>query len=197
MAAAGRAFGVVEQVDQRLDVIAAEHGAEQFRGMHPGDERGLGLALGDGGQESGLDVGRLVHARGDPVGDQINQEGFLALGRVFEQFDQVSGLLRSQRQRGNAHSGAFGGLLAIGFEHGENPFDSVMVWLRWIPATRGKSTEIIRATGRNRVVPALTRRGYKNPAGQGRVKVERIRLLRSVLPSQESSAPGTTRRYRV
>jgi hypothetical protein len=79
----------------------------------------LGFALGDGGQKGGLDVGGLVDAGRYSVGDQFEQEVFLALRRVFEQFDQIGGLPRVQRQRGNAHGSAFGGLLAIVFEHGK------------------------------------------------------------------------------
>ncbi len=117
----GGALGVVQQVDQRLDVVAAQHGAEQFGGAHPGNQRRLGLALGDGGQEGGLDVGGLIDAGRHPVGNQFHQEVFLALGRILEQFHQIGGLLRAERQGGNAHGGAFGGLLAIVFEHGKTP----------------------------------------------------------------------------
>jgi len=61
------------------------------------------------------------------VGDEIQQEVFLALGRILEQAHQIGGLLRGERQGGNAHGSAFGGLLAIVFEHGKTPL--VMVRL--------------------------------------------------------------------
>ncbi len=134
----GGAFGVVEQVDQRLDVVAAEHGAEQFSGAHPGNQRTFRFTLGHGSEEGGLDVSGLIDAGGHPVGDQLHQEIFLTLGRILEQFDQISRLLGAERQRGDAQGGAFGGVLAIVFEHGENPFG--LVWLRWVDSRdAGKS----------------------------------------------------------
>jgi hypothetical protein len=46
LAAAGADHGVVEQVDQRLDVVAADHGAEQFGGLFAADQRARLLASG-------------------------------------------------------------------------------------------------------------------------------------------------------
>ena len=43
----------------------------------------MGFALGDGGQKGGLDVGGLVDAGRYSVGDQFEQEVFLALRRVL------------------------------------------------------------------------------------------------------------------
>ncbi len=58
------------------------------------------LAQGHGGQVRGLDLGGVVHARGDAVGDQVQQEGFLALGGALQQFDQLGGLRCRQGKRG-------------------------------------------------------------------------------------------------
>ncbi len=70
------------------------------------------------GEELGLDLGGIVHAGGDAVGDQVDQRAFLALGRAFQQFDQFGHLLFGQGQGRDAEGGAFGDVLAIGFEHG-------------------------------------------------------------------------------
>ena len=116
-----RTFGIIKQIDQRLDIVTAEHGAQQFSGANSGDQRRLRLAFSHCGQKCGLDIGRLIDPGGDPVGQQIEQKGFFAFGGIFEQHHQIGGLLDGQRQGGNALGGAFGGLLAIIFEHGESP----------------------------------------------------------------------------
>ena len=58
-------------------------------------------------RNAGLHVGRLVHARRHAVGDEIDQDGFLALRRVLQQFDQFGDLLGARGLRGNALGGAF------------------------------------------------------------------------------------------
>src|SRR5690606_26615454 len=90
-------------------------------GARAADQR-VGLAAeGQGGQVRRLDLGRIVHAGGHALAEQLDQELFLAGRRVLQQFDQVGGLLRVQRQRRNAEGGAFGGVLAVGFQHGGSP----------------------------------------------------------------------------
>ena len=44
-------------------------------------------------QEAGLDLRGVIDARGHAVGQQLEQEGFLACGRVFDQLDQFGHLL--------------------------------------------------------------------------------------------------------
>jgi hypothetical protein len=46
-----RQRGVVQQLDQRLDVVAADHGAEQLGGLGLGDQADLDVAMRHGGQE--------------------------------------------------------------------------------------------------------------------------------------------------
>ncbi|MNL14210.1 hypothetical protein D3C87_1351410 [compost metagenome] len=118
VASHGADFGVVEQLDQRGDVVAAEHGAQQFGGAGARDQRGLLRTQGHGGQVGGLDLGGIIHAGRHTVGDQVQQGLFLARRRVLDQFDQLGGLLGGQRQRGNAKRGAFGNMGAIGIKHG-------------------------------------------------------------------------------
>ena len=111
-------FGVRQQFDQRLDVVAAQHRAEQLRGVGTRNQRAAGLALGHGGQEAGLHPGGFVHACGHTMGDQVDQGLFFASGRIGQQFDQFGGLLSRQRQRGNTERGASGHVSAIVFKHG-------------------------------------------------------------------------------
>ena len=112
-------LGVAQQLDQRLDVEAAQHGAQQLGRLFARNQRtGLG-ALGDLVQIFGLDLGGVVHTGGNPVGDQLDESLFLALGRVPQKSDQGFGLLGGQRQGRNPERGAFGDMLAIGFKHGE------------------------------------------------------------------------------
>ncbi len=110
---------VAQQVDQRLDVVAAEHGAEQFGGLFPGDQGTGFFALGDLGQELGLDLGGIIDTGGNTVGDQFDQGRLLAGRRVLQQGDQLGGLLLGQRQRGNSEGGTFGHVGTIGFKHGD------------------------------------------------------------------------------
>ncbi len=73
-----------------------------------------------GRQEAGLDLGGIVHAGRHPVGQQVQQEGLLAGGRVLDQLDQFGGLGGGQGQRRNTEGGAFGHVLTVGLQHG-NP----------------------------------------------------------------------------
>ena len=72
---------VVQQVDQRADVVAAELGAEQFGGAGAVDQRaGLG-AVCHGGQVAGFDHRGFVDTGRHAVGDEVQQRGFIAGGR--------------------------------------------------------------------------------------------------------------------
>ncbi len=114
-------FRAVQQLDQGGDVVAALHGAQQFDGTLLAQQRRRGFALGQGGQEAGLDVGSLVDARGDAVGDQVNEECFFARWRVLQQFDQAGGLFGVQRLGHNALGGTLFYVFAIGFKHSFYP----------------------------------------------------------------------------
>ena len=64
---------VSEQVDQRFDVVAAQHGAKEFGGFFAGDE-GAGLTSGGQvGKEFGLDLGGIVHAGRNTLAQQLHQ----------------------------------------------------------------------------------------------------------------------------
>src|SRR5262249_23059196 len=71
----------------------------------------------DGGEERGLDLGRVIDAWRHAVRQQVQQEGFLAGRRVLDQLDQFSRLLRGQRQRWDAERVTFGSVLTIGLQH--------------------------------------------------------------------------------
>jgi len=114
----GAGFGVAQQVDQRLDVVAAEHGAQQFGSLHTGNQTTGQLALGNLGQEFGLDLGGVVNAGGNTIGQQVYQESFFAGRRVLQQLDESLGLLLRQGQRRDAECSALGNMLAVGFKHG-------------------------------------------------------------------------------
>ena len=117
---------IVEQVDQGLDVVAADHGAQQFGGLGLGDQSHLEVPVRDSGQEGGLDLGRIVHARGHAVGQQVHQEVFLTGRRVLDQLDQLGHLLGVQGQGRNAEGGAFGNMGSIGLQHGTTPVQGLL-----------------------------------------------------------------------
>ena len=107
---------VVQKLDQGMDVVAAEHGAQEFGGVFGGNQRACGAAFGNGGKKRGFDFGRIVHAGRYAVGEQIDQKLMVfAGGRVFQQFHQIGGLLGGEGQGGDAQSGALGGGLAVHF----------------------------------------------------------------------------------
>src|SRR5690606_14110721 len=97
--------------------VAALHGAQQLDGALLVDQRGGGFALGDGGQEAGLDVGGFVHAGGDAVGDQVEEKGLFACRRVLQQLDQACGLFGVQRLGHHAQGGTLSYVFAVGFKH--------------------------------------------------------------------------------
>ena len=110
----GAHLGVVQQVDQGLDVVAAQHGAQQLGGLLPGDQATGLLALGDPGQELGLDLGGVVHAGRHAVGEQIDENTLLARRRIHQQGDQFAGLLGGKGQGRDTERRALGDMLAIG-----------------------------------------------------------------------------------
>ena len=71
-------LGVSQKIDERLDVEAAEHRAQEFRGAHARDQRDCLFALGDPGEELGLDLGRVVDAGRHAVDHEIEKELGLA-----------------------------------------------------------------------------------------------------------------------
>jgi hypothetical protein len=70
----GGDFGIVEQVDQRLDVVAADHGAEQFGGLGAETSAHFSVTVSHGSQERSLHLGRIIDASRHAVGDQFDQE---------------------------------------------------------------------------------------------------------------------------
>ncbi len=73
---------VVEQLDQRVHVVAAEHGAQQFGGALATEQRGLLGAEGHRGQVRSLDLGGIVDAGRHAMGDEVDEESLFA-GRGF------------------------------------------------------------------------------------------------------------------
>ncbi len=117
----GAQFGVIQQRDQRFDVVAALHGAQQFDGVLAVDQRRRGFALGDGGEECSLDVGGFVHPWRNAVGDQVYEEGFFAGRRVFQQLDQACSLFGVQRLGHDTQGGTLFDVFAVGFKHSYYP----------------------------------------------------------------------------
>ena len=71
---------ILQQSDQGLYVVAAVHIAQQVDCHAAVDQAALGLALGDGREKAGLDVGGFIHTRGHAIGYQVQQVLFLACG---------------------------------------------------------------------------------------------------------------------
>ena len=108
-------IGIIQQVDQRLDVVAAHHGAQQFGCLRLTHQFDLQVAVGDGSQERGLNLGGIIYTGRYAVGQQIHQESFFAGGWIFDQLDDFGGLLRSKWQGRDAQRGAFGYVLTISY----------------------------------------------------------------------------------
>ena len=73
----GAHLGIVQQVDEGLHVEAAEHGAQQLRGLLARDQGDLLGALGHAGQEGGLHPGGVIHAGGHAVDEEVQEESLL------------------------------------------------------------------------------------------------------------------------
>ncbi|MNO52966.1 hypothetical protein D3C76_433990 [compost metagenome] len=114
-------FGVVQQVNQRHDVVAALHGAEQFNSALLVDQGGFGFAFGDGGQEAGLYIGCFVHSRRNAIGDQVNEECFFASRGIFQQLDQACSLFGVKRLGNDTQCCTLFDMFAVGFKHSYYP----------------------------------------------------------------------------
>ena len=66
-----RQFRVVQRIDQRMNVVTALHGAQQFNGFFRGYQRGGRFAFGDRGKESSFNIGGFVDARRYTVNQQV------------------------------------------------------------------------------------------------------------------------------
>ena len=58
-----RQFSIVQSINQRVNVVTALHGAQQFNGFFRGNQWGGRFAFGDSGKESGFNIGGFVDAR--------------------------------------------------------------------------------------------------------------------------------------
>jgi hypothetical protein len=84
-----------------------------MRGLLATDERALFSAVRYGSQVTGLDFGRIVHTSGHAVSDEIHQHFFFALGRFFQQINDLCSLLSRQRHWRYALSGTFSYMGAV------------------------------------------------------------------------------------
>ncbi|KPY53304.1 Multidrug resistance protein AcrA/AcrE family [Pseudomonas syringae pv. solidagae] len=116
-----REGGVVEQLNQGDDVVATLHGAEQFGGAFFVDQGRSGFALGQGRQETGLDVGSFVNAWRNAIGDQIDKESFFASRGILQQLDQACSLFGVKRLGHDALGGTLFDMFTVGFKHSINP----------------------------------------------------------------------------
>ena len=108
---------IVQQVDQRLNVVTTLHGTEQLDGFGGSQDGGMGLALGDGGEEAGFHIGRFINTRGNAGGQQFFQKVLFAGGRVLQQLDQGGDLLCVQRFGDHAFGGTFCDVFTVCFKH--------------------------------------------------------------------------------
>ena len=108
---------MVQQVDQRLNVVTTLHGAQQLDGFGSAKDGRVGFALGDSGEEAGFDIGRFINTRGNTGGQQLFQKVLFASGRVLEQLNQGGDLLCVQRFGNHAFGGTFCDVFTVCFKH--------------------------------------------------------------------------------
>eukprot|EP00051_Salpingoeca_urceolata_P026859 m.479023 g.479023 ORF g.479023 m.479023 type:complete len:993 (-) comp21304_c0_seq1:94-3072(-) len=129
---------VIEGIDQRGDVVPTLHGAEQLNGALARDPVDGLLALGHGGKKGGLDVGRLVDARGNALREQLEKSVALGLSQVraLELGNEVRHLRCRQRLWGQILGRPLGNVLVVrrgkrrltpGRRHGERARKHVVV----------------------------------------------------------------------
>jgi len=114
----GRQFGIIQQIDQGGDVVAAQHHAQQFDRLDAIDNGGGRLTFDNGGQEGRFHIGCVIDTGGNAIGDQVKEKLSLARRRCLEQFHQLSSPLWTQGFGGYTFGGAFFYVLAVGFKHG-------------------------------------------------------------------------------
>ena len=107
-----RDFGVVEQVDERFNVVASHHGAQQFCGLGFGDECDLDIAMGHCCQERSLHFCSIVYTWRHAVSQQLHELLLATCRRGFDQFNDRFDLFGVKRQRRNAQCGT---LCNVGF----------------------------------------------------------------------------------
>ena len=122
--------GIVQQINERADVVAAQHGAQQFGGFCARDQRAFFSAVRHCGQVAGLDLGSIIHTGRDAIRDQVHQRSFFAFGRVFQQLDHLSRLFGRQGQWRNTEGGAFSNVGAVGLQHGYLLLFMNEIWLQ-------------------------------------------------------------------
>ena len=108
---------IVKQINQRLDVIPTNHRPQEFGRPSGGQQVHDKVAMGDRRQKRGFDLGRIVHAGRDPMGQQIQQELALAGRWILQKFNDGRSLGNIKRQRGNAQRSALGDVFTVGLEH--------------------------------------------------------------------------------
>ena len=82
-----RQRGIVEQIDQRMHVVTAEHGAEHLHRVLAANQRRGDFALRDIGKKRGFHIGGFIHAGRHAVFQQTEQIIVFPWGRVFDQLN--------------------------------------------------------------------------------------------------------------
>src|SRR5690606_11393045 len=111
----GGQVGVVQQLNQRGDVVATLHHAQQLYRFLLADQGRRGFAFNDGGEEAGFNISCFIHTRRNTVFQQVNQSGFFASRWVFQQIDQSGSLFCVQRLGRNTQSSTFGNMSTVSF----------------------------------------------------------------------------------
>lgn len=109
----GADLRIVEQLDQRVHVVAADHRAQELSRFALRDEFHRDVAVCHSSKEAGLDLGGVVDTRRYAVGEQFHQDAAFSGRRRLDEFDEFSHLLRVQRQRRDAERGALCDVLAV------------------------------------------------------------------------------------
>ena len=108
-------LSVVQQLNQRGDVVATLHHTQQLNRLFFGYQRRSRFIFDDGRQEGGFYVGGFVNTGWDAVFQQINQNGFFASRWVFQQLNQSNSLLSVQWLGRNIQFSTFSDVCAISF----------------------------------------------------------------------------------
>ena len=117
----GRQGFVFQEFNQRADVVAAQHRPQHEDGVGRRDRRRPDFAAGRAGQPTGLDLGRRIDARRDPVAQQGDQLSGLSSRRIFQAAADFRGLFRAQGQGRDPQRAAFRGRFFVAFQHGGPP----------------------------------------------------------------------------
>lgn len=110
--------GIIQRVDQRMNVVTTLHSAQQFDGFFRSQQWGFGFAFRDSSQEACFDIGGFIDARGTRLVNRSNRNSSSPAGGFFSSSTSTiwfASRVWAQSPQRHAQLRAYGILLARRF----------------------------------------------------------------------------------